>query len=85
MSAERVHVVGMQLQPPARNHERPWNPRRFQSQHARACVDRLVNSRPIHGQCSIGKPKQYSVLSYVVKYTRPFAIDKAPLCANEVT
>ena len=44
MTAERIEIVGVQLQPAAGNHERAGNPARIQPQDARSGVDRFLNA-----------------------------------------
>jgi hypothetical protein len=41
--AERIEVVGVQLQAAARQHERAWDPGRLEAKDARTGVDGFLN------------------------------------------
>ena len=58
MPAERVQIVGVQPQPPARNHEGARHPRGLEAERAASSVERGFDVRALHNQCSIGMPKQ---------------------------
>jgi hypothetical protein len=48
MAAERIEVVGVQLEPSARQHEGAGHPGRLESEDAGAGVESLLNCGSIH-------------------------------------
>ncbi len=52
MTAERIHIIRVQLEPASRHHEGAGNPARFQPEETAAGVERLLNLGAIEHQSS---------------------------------